>query len=122
MSQKSGDSFILQKLLTRLEEETGSKENVKKEFLLAKSETDGLDALEYCAGNKIHAPLLFKYNSAAKISEDDMYSESKVLDVEIVHHLTVEEEEKLDKKNVSLDTKNNSRIKYKNLLQQTESL
>lgn len=122
VSQKFGDSFILQKLLAKLEEETGSKENVKKEFLLTKSESDGLDALEYCAGSKIHAPLLFKYSSVAGLPEDDMYSESKVLDVDIIHQFTIEEEEKLDKKNVALDAKNNSKIKYKELLQKTESL
>jgi len=47
VNQKFGDSFILQKLLERLELEVGCKENVKKDFLLTKSESDGLTALEY---------------------------------------------------------------------------
>lgn len=122
VSQKFGDSFILQKLLERLEIEVGGKENLKKEFLMTKSETDGLTALEYCAGSKIHAPILYKYSSVTGIPEDDWYSQSSVLDVDIIHKLSLAEEEKLDKKAVALDIKNEARIKYKELIKQTEAL
>mmetsp|Transcript_33013 Transcript_33013/g.37887 ORF Transcript_33013/g.37887 Transcript_33013/m.37887 type:complete len:168 (+) Transcript_33013:1154-1657(+) len=122
VSQKFGDSFILQKLLEKLEEETGSKERVKKEFLLQKSETDGLDALEYCAGSKIHAPILYKYSSVSGLPEDDMYSVSNVLDVDIIHNLTVEEEEKCDKKAQADEIRVASKVTYKDLMKSTETL
>ena len=122
VSQKFGDTFILQKLLERLEEETGSKENVKKDFLLHKSGTDGLDVLEYWAASKIHAPILYKYSSVSGIPEDDMYTFSNVIDVDIIHSLSIEEEEKLDKKVHSEEVKAQSKIKYKNLMKSTDAL
>lgn len=122
VSQKFGDSFILQKLLERLEFETGSKETVKNDYLLVKSKSDELNAFEYWAGNKVHAPILFKYKSSEDEANDDFYSESKVLDVEIIHHMTIEEENKQDKKIVANDVRNKARKKYMNLIKTTENL
>jgi uncharacterized protein len=122
VSQKFGDSFILQKLLERLELEAGGKENVKKEFLMTKSESDGLTALEYWAGSKIHAPILYKYSSITGFPDDEWYSASNVLDVDIIHKLSLADEEKLDKKAVAIEIKDEARIKYKELIKQTEAL
>ena len=122
VSQKFGDPFILQKLLERLEEETGSKENVKRDFLLEKSGTDGLDVLEYWAASKIHAPIIYKYSSVSGLPEDDMYTQSKVIDVDIIHNLTIEEEEKLDKKTQQEEIKEYCKTKYKDLMKSTDAL
>jgi ankyrin repeat protein len=122
VSQKFGDAFILQKLLQRLELEVGGKENVKKDFLLTKSDSDGLTTLEYWAGNKFYAPILYQYSSAIGASEDDLNSDSTVLDVEFISELTLEEEEKLDKKASALEIKQEAKIKHKELINQTEQL
>ena len=89
---------------------------------MVKSESDGLNAIEYWAGNKVHAPILFKYSSVSGLPEDDMYWNSQVLDVDIVHHISIEEEEKLDKKTVSVEIRNKSRKKYKDLIKKTTNL
>lgn len=70
----------------------------------------------------MHAPILFKYKSSEDEANDDFYSESKVLDVEIIHHMTIEEENKQDKKIVANDVRNKARKKYMNLIKTTENL
>lgn len=122
VKDKFGDSFILQKLLERLEQEVGSAEIVKKDFLMAKSESDGLSVIEYCTGSKVHAPIIFKYSSVAGLPEDDMYSQSTVLDVDILHDMTLQEEAKLDKKQLAESIKKIARQKYKDLIKNTEML
>jgi hypothetical protein len=121
MKDKYGDSFILQKLLEKLENELGSTEAVLKDFLLTKS-TDGLDVMEYCTGSKVYAPIIYKYGSISGLPEDDLYAQSSVLDVDIIHENTVEEEAKVDKKIVSEDIKKYAREHYKDLIKNTETL
>ena len=47
---------------------------------------------------------------------------SKILDIDIVHNFTIEEEVKIDKKTQAETTKELNRSKYKNLLTQTKEL
>lgn len=122
MKDKYGDSFILQKLLERLEQELGSAEAVLKEVLLAKSTSDGLDVMEYCTGSKVYAPIIYKYGSISGLPEDDLYAQSSVLDVDILHETTVEEEAKLDKKITSEEIKAYATEHYKELIKNTEIL
>ena len=123
VKQEHGNTITLQNLLERLELEVGSKEKVKNDFLLTKSESDGLTALEYCAGrNKIFAPLLYKYSAVIGSDENDVFSQSYVTEIEFIHDLTVEEEEKLDKKAVGLEIRENSKIKFKDLVSRVEDL
>lgn len=70
----------------------------------------------------MHAPILYKFSSVAGCPEDDLYKDSNVLDVDIIHHLSIEEEEKLDKKAVIQDVKNYAKIKFKDLISKIETL
>ncbi|CAI2360287.1 unnamed protein product [Moneuplotes crassus] len=122
VSRSEGDSYILQKLLAQLEIETGSAEQVRTQFLEHKNEADGLSVLEFCAGMKIYAPIVFKYSSVAGCPDDDMYGAAEVLNVEIVHDQTPEQEASTDKKALAEKTRLAARQALKDLIKTTEAL
>jgi len=119
VSRKGGESLILQRLLDMLERECGSRDAVRTQFLLQKSQADGLDCFEYCAGVKVYYPVLYKFEHS---DEQQMFALSKVVDVEITHALTQAEEDAQDKKAVGDALRQANRARFCDLIADTEAL